>query len=56
VSSGQPRIAPRRRNNGSWRRVNQACAVRFRREDGDAYAESAKDVEGYIAYVKGQKG
>ena len=23
---------------------------------GDAYAEPAKDVEGYIAYVKGQKG
>ena len=22
---------------------------------GDAYAEPAKDVEGYIAYVKGQK-
>jgi len=22
----------------------------------DAYAEPAKDVEGYIAYVKGQKG
>ena len=23
---------------------------------GDAYAEPAKDVEGYIAYVKGKKG
>jgi glutathione S-transferase len=23
---------------------------------GDAYAEPAKDVEGYIAYIKGQKG
>jgi hypothetical protein len=23
---------------------------------GDAYAEPAKDVEGYIAYVKEQKG
>jgi glutathione S-transferase len=34
----------------------KTCMATIAKALGDGYAEPAKDVEGYIAYVKGKKG
>jgi glutathione S-transferase len=49
----QPRISQGHRLPSSeWAKAYTGAVAKAL---GDAYAEPAKDVEGYIAYVKGQK-